>query len=337
MASAGDEAFVMHSTREALAAGLGHMQQQVKALELAVRDNSGYAFDLARTLVESACRTILVERFPTRKAEFEKMDAPPLFKTAAQSMPLVPADASKEADARRSLKQTIDGLHSAFQGVCELRNAYGFSSHGKDGTRAAMESTQAVLAAQTADAIVGFLFGLHRGALMRRDRQTVNAVIDYHHEAIDILGKEFLFSEVLFAVDKDGYEALASAVTQSRNVLDDLSQMHPDCLTPEVTHVGFVHYDGNVFVKVVNEQGQVQLDDTSFISGDGNDKFFFKPTNTPDQNADRLVFDFDGYSIINCFPLFSEDAAKRIAAAYEAERNQEDSTSEPPQSTTSAT
>ena len=59
----------MHGARAALSDGLGHIEEQVKGIERAVAENPGLAFDLARTLVESTCRTILTERklaFATR-------------------------------------------------------------------------------------------------------------------------------------------------------------------------------------------------------------------------------------------------------------------------------
>ena len=74
--------------------------------------------------------------------------------TDTTNLPLLPASASSEAEARKSLAQTLSGLHTALQGVCELRNAYGFASHGSDGPRPVMEGVQALLAAQAADAIV---------------------------------------------------------------------------------------------------------------------------------------------------------------------------------------
>src|SRR2546423_922793 len=149
----------MHGARAAMAGGLTHIEEQVKGIERAVIENPGLAFDLAKTVVESACRAILTDR----KIVFDPDDdLPKLFKTVTTNLPMLPVAASNEADARKSLVQTLNGLHTALHGVCELRNAYGFASHGTDGARPAMESVQALLAAQAADAIVGFLHRVHR-------------------------------------------------------------------------------------------------------------------------------------------------------------------------------
>jgi Abortive infection C-terminus len=141
--------FVMHGGRDAIACGLAHVEQQVKSIEQAVVENPGLAFDLAKTLVESVCRVVLSERAISHREDDE---LPKLFKTVTQSLPFLPPTASGEAEIRKSLAQTLSGLHTAIQGICELRNQCGFASHGSGNPRPAMESVQALLAAQAAAA-----------------------------------------------------------------------------------------------------------------------------------------------------------------------------------------
>ena len=156
--------FVMHGARAAVTGGMLHIEEQVKALELAVAQNTGLAFDLAKTLVESACKTIITER----GSVFDKDDdLPKLFKTVSSCVPFLPVALAADAGARKSLQQTLNGLNTALQGVCELRNAFGFASHGSDGPRPVMEGIQALLVAQAADAIIGFLYRVHRQDLSR--------------------------------------------------------------------------------------------------------------------------------------------------------------------------
>src|SRR3990172_7918414 len=137
-------AFAMHGARDAIAGGLAHIEEQVKGIERAVVESPGLAFDLAKTLVESVCRAVLSER---AIAFSEDDDLPKLFKTATQSMPFLPPEASAEAEIRRSLAQTLNGLHTAIQGLCELRNQCGLASHGSGSPRPSMESVQGLLAA----------------------------------------------------------------------------------------------------------------------------------------------------------------------------------------------
>jgi len=127
MAEAESNPFIMHGARAAIASGLAHIQEQVSAIEDAVIRNPGLAFDLAKTLVESVCRTILEER---AIAYSEEDDLPRLFRTTSQHLPFLPVAASNEAEARESLRRTLSGMSTAIQGVCELRNHCGFASHG---------------------------------------------------------------------------------------------------------------------------------------------------------------------------------------------------------------
>jgi hypothetical protein len=205
--------FVMHGARDAMSGGLTHIEEQVKGIERAVVENPGLAFDLARTVVESACRTILSDR---RIAFDSDDDLPRLFKAVTTSLPMLPVAASSEAQARKSLAQTLNGLHTTLQGVCELRNAYGFASHGADGPRPVMESVQALLAAQAADAIVGFLHRLHRqerntspiARLEYDDNEAFNTSVDEANEQVRIFDLAYRPSEVLFAVDHEAYRDL---------------------------------------------------------------------------------------------------------------------------------
>ena len=202
--------FAMYGARGAIAGGWLHIERQVSAIEHAAADNPSFAFDLAKTIVESTCKTILDERHLIYGSDD---DLPKLFKLATTALPMLPADASGEADARKSLAQTLNGLHTALQGVCELRNAYGFASHGSGSERPAMETGQALLAAQAADAIVGFLFRVHSqprlvaAAPMPEfdDYDEFNAFVDDMNDPVRIFELEYRPSEVLYGIDRQAY------------------------------------------------------------------------------------------------------------------------------------
>ena len=202
--------FAMHGARAAMADGLTHIEEQVNGIERAVVENAGLAFDLAKTVVESACKAILTER---KIAFGPDDDLPKLFKAVTTNLPLLPVAASGETDARRSLAQTLNGLHTALQGVCELRNAYGFASHGSGGPRPIMESVQALLAASAADTIIGFLYCVHRrdripqanSAAGYDARPAFNASVDETHGVIRIFEVELKPSEVLFRMEPESY------------------------------------------------------------------------------------------------------------------------------------
>lgn len=213
--------FVMHGARDAIAGGLAHIEEQVRGIEKAVVDNPGLAFDLARTLVESVCRALLDER---SVAFSERDDLPKLFKTLTHSLPFLPPEATSDVEVRKSLAQTLNGLHTAIQGICELRNRCGFASHGSGNPRPAMESMQALLAAEAADAIVGFLSRVHRqnqtltpSSLALYDANTVfNDSVDEVHGIIRIFDAEFRPSEVLHYMEPETYRVyLAEFVAEA--------------------------------------------------------------------------------------------------------------------------
>ena len=209
-AAAPTSPFVMHGARDALAAGLAHIEEQVRSIEQAVVENPALAFDLARTLVETACRTILAERKVTYS---EDDDLPKLFKTASNNLPFLPPKASGEAEVRKSLAQTLSGLSTAVQGICELRNQCGFASHGSDQPRPAMESVQALMAAEAADTIVGFLHRVHRQdrtpppsqRALYDANEAFNDSVDETHGPIRIFEIELRASEVLFQMEPESY------------------------------------------------------------------------------------------------------------------------------------
>lgn len=219
--------FVMYGARAAIAGGLLHIEEQVKGIEQAVIENPGLAFDLARTVVESACRSILTER----KISFAfDDDLPRLFKSVTTHLPILPAAASAEVEARKSVAQTLNGLHTALQGVCELRNAYGFASHGTAGPKPLMESVQALLAAQAADAIVGFLHRVHkqeryagaRARLEYEDNKEFNSYVDDANDQVKIFDLTYSASEVLFTVDREAYRDLLADYEPTNSDFDAL-------------------------------------------------------------------------------------------------------------------
>jgi hypothetical protein len=210
---AGGEAaviFVMYGARDAMSNGMSHIEEQIKSIEEAVIKKPGFAFDLARTLIESVCKTILVER----KISFNSDDdLPKLFKVVTTNLPFLPSLASAETEARKSLKKTLGGLQTAVLGICELRNSYGFASHGAEAGRPAMDTVQAFMVAQSADAIVGFLHRVHRQQPTTRSSKRLryehnpnfNGYVDDAHEPVRIFDEEFMPSRVLFEMAPEPY------------------------------------------------------------------------------------------------------------------------------------
>lgn len=126
---------------------------------------------------------------------------------------LVPEGLDSTDDVTESLRKTVGGLQTVIQGICELRNTHGFASHGKEPAFQQLDSVQAVLVARASDAIVNFLFRVHRGyrpgeSTRRRayeDHSQFNQHVDELHEPVRIFEEEFAPSKVLFELAPEPY------------------------------------------------------------------------------------------------------------------------------------
>ena len=214
--------FVMHGSRDAISRGLTHIEKQVDGIESAVREDPSLAFDLAKVLVESTCRTILKER----NVDFNhKDDLPKLFRLVTERLPFLPSEASQAADVRKSLNQTLSGLSTAVQGICELRNQCGYASHGSEGLRPQMESVQALLAAQAADTIVGFLYQIHQqersvpgsSSPKYEDNSDFNDFVDESHIEVRIFDSEFRPSEIMYQMEPESYRVYLAEFRNEAN------------------------------------------------------------------------------------------------------------------------
>jgi Abortive infection C-terminus len=211
--------FQMIGTREAVAGGMIHIERQVTALEDAVADNPGLVFDLAKALVESTCRSILDECSHPYSTGWE---VPKLLKETTTRLQLVPDGSAADGKLTAFVRKALAGLQTTIQGMCELRNAQGFSSHGKSAAVPELEALQALLVARSADAIIHFLFHAHRQyngpaqepPFALADHPEFNAYVDEKHETVWIFEIDYSPSEVLFAVAPEQYRKHLTRFTQ---------------------------------------------------------------------------------------------------------------------------
>ncbi len=202
--------FVMHGAREAFESGAGYLEEQIRALEEAVEKNPGLTFDLAKTILESTCKTVLKERGTNYDSRW---DLPKLLKETLAQLQLVPEGVDDEQKISNSLRKTVGGLQTVIHGICELRNTHGFASHGKDASFQQLEAIQALLVARSADAIMSFLFRTHRNYATQTspreiaydDHPDFNDYVDGVHDIIKIFEAEFRPSEVLFQMEPETY------------------------------------------------------------------------------------------------------------------------------------
>jgi hypothetical protein len=209
------QSFTMYGTRQILefSSDAFHIEQQVTAIERAVLEAPHLAFDLARALVESVCKTILGDRGIPEAGTRGLKD---LLKKTYDQVQLVPEEALERANTVEALKRTIERLDDVIACLSELRKGEGLASHGRDAFTGPLDVIHGELAARAADAVVSFLYKAHKANWTRSrpqreeygDQKEFNDWIDGQNERVRIFGLEYLASEVLFFIDYEAYRNL---------------------------------------------------------------------------------------------------------------------------------
>ena len=217
--------FQMHGAREILqlSAGATTIERHIEALEEAVESNPSLAFDLARSLVESVCKTILTDRGDNP----EQLGFKELLKKTYLAIQLVPDSHVTKPQVIENLQNIIEGFETVIQALTNLRHSEGMASHGKDAYADQLEAAQARLAAQSADVIVRYLYMAHKNyqvpakarGLRYEDNPPFNKYIDESNGAVQIFELSYQPSEVLFELDEDAYRSALS---------EFLTEEHPE-------------------------------------------------------------------------------------------------------------
>jgi len=210
------QTFRLVGAREVMPSGAQYFERIIDALENAVMYNHGLAFDLSRTLIESACKTIIVDRGHEYNG---KEELPTLIKSTLDLVSVIPEDIDEPTKAKEAIKHTINGLLTSVQGICELRNLFGEASHGRDAYFSQLETDHALMVARSADVIVNYLFRMHKAypdrytktRLLYGVNNVLNDWIDEQNDAVRIFDFEYKPSEVLFNIDRVAYQELLSS------------------------------------------------------------------------------------------------------------------------------
>lgn len=180
------------------------IEQRIFALEDAVEKEMNDAFDDAKSLVESSCKTILLDRGD--ETSKKDPDLPDLMKTVLSSLPIV---SSSNPDAR-NIRETIMRLLNALsKGVSEFRNLAGWSSHGPDGYTQPLDGMHIRLAAMSADTLSSFLLSAHqkfssigsRSRINYDDNTEFNDWFDERNGDIVLAGQLMQASKILYQYD----------------------------------------------------------------------------------------------------------------------------------------
>lgn len=209
-----EQLFRMDGAREILEVSRGavRIEEQIKAVEEAVVKTPSLAFDLARSLVESVCKTILKDL----GENCDNMGFNDLLEAVYRRIQTLPATHSEREDIKQAIERLLKHLNEAIWGLSELRHQAGSASHGRDAFEPPLDRIQAEFAARAADAIVCFLFKAYRSyrqpsEILRfeyGDFEEFDNWIDEQNEIVRIFELEYRPSEVLFHVDRRAYHEL---------------------------------------------------------------------------------------------------------------------------------
>ncbi|MFU8851125.1 abortive infection family protein [Micromonospora sp. SL1-18] len=195
------------------------IREQVEALESAMPDRPGQVVSFCRTIIETTCKTILVDRGASIDSQWE---APKLIKESLKYLKLGhDEDGVADPKLRSGLESLVRGLNSITQGIVEIRNAHGSAAHGADAYSPLLDARYAEIMARATDAVIGLLFRTHlqsagRDPLSRfrySDHPDFDEFIDGEYGPFEVLDVPLIASEALFRTD---FQAYRTALVQFR-------------------------------------------------------------------------------------------------------------------------
>ncbi|MBY5424839.1 abortive infection family protein [Rhizobium leguminosarum] len=198
------------------------ISQQVEALEEALPDRPGVAVSFCRTLIETTCKTILIDR---GQRPDDAWEAPKLIAETTKWLHLGIHDSGHTDPVLRSgAEKLLRGVNNIIDGVVEIRNAHGAAAHGSDAYAPMLDVRYAEIVARATDAVVGLLFKTHlngsgKSVLARLrygDHKDFNEWIDGDYGPFEVLETPLIASEALFRTDNSAYLAALSVFRQEQ-------------------------------------------------------------------------------------------------------------------------
>lgn len=207
------------------------IRQQVEALEDAMPDKPGIAVSFCRTLIETTCKTILVDRGQAPDGAWE---APKLIAETTKFLHLgIHDDGHTDPTLKNGAEKLLRGVNSIIDGVMEIRNAHGAAAHGSDAYAPMLDARYAEILARATDAVVGLLFKTHLNGsgkaplarLRYGDHNDFDEWIDNDFGPFEVLETPLVASEALFRTDSNAYRAALVAFKQEQ---DGVQEEEPD-------------------------------------------------------------------------------------------------------------
>ena len=185
------------------------IEELIESAEQAVAEESASTFELSKSLIDTTCKTILIDRGVEISRNW---DTPQLFRETQNQLNFIPPEHPNPQLFQNGITGILRGLQQSIQGFCELRNSEGIIAHGQDGYKQiSFLAYQLQFVARASDAIVHFLFSAHRrnpsGSRANRiyyeENPKFNDYIDEFYEGAVIFEQVFSASRILYNSDKD--------------------------------------------------------------------------------------------------------------------------------------
>ena len=133
------------------------LHAQISRINQAVDTDPALAIGTAKELLETACKTILVDLGEAPGTP----DVGDLVKAVSKHLKLLPDDVPQQAKGGDAIRKTLRSLAATVSGIAEMRNFYG-SGHGQDGRARGLTPRHARLAVGAATTLALFLFETHQ-------------------------------------------------------------------------------------------------------------------------------------------------------------------------------
>lgn len=189
------------------------IREQVEALEDAMPDKPGVVVSFCRTIIETACKTVLTDRGIAFEAAWE---APKLISETTKYLHLGQHDNGQvDARLRDGAEKLVRGVNSIIDGVMTIRNDHGSAAHGADAYAPMLDARYAEIVARATDAVVGLIFKTHLQSANKDpitrfrygDHREFDEWVDSETDAIIVLDTPLVPSEALYRTDFGAYRA----------------------------------------------------------------------------------------------------------------------------------
>lgn len=187
------------------------LRSQIEVIERSLASDPGLVFTHCRGLLETVCRTILVDR----GIEIQTADPKPnwLMSETLKALKLTPFEFDGDKKVENGVSEVLRAMNALMNGVVDLRNSQGVGPHGKDALEAVLDAEYAKICALAVDAAASLLLRLHRKQaatdplkrLRFGDHPEFDSRLDISYPDLKVEDVPLIASRSLYYSDPDGY------------------------------------------------------------------------------------------------------------------------------------